>query len=53
MTPNYNVCITQQLDRKGNNNGSSIVAAAQQQLGGWDIRDTKLGDALLVAGSTN
>jgi myo-inositol-1-phosphate synthase len=64
MTPNYNGCITQ-LDRKGNNGSSSsssstpavgyqdvvkgLADASMAAVGGWDIRDTKLGDALLEA----
>lgn len=55
MTPNYNGCITQ-LDSRGVHGGvgyrnvvQGLATANTAAVGGWDIRPTKPGDALLQA----
>mmetsp|Transcript_14985 Transcript_14985/g.36515 ORF Transcript_14985/g.36515 Transcript_14985/m.36515 type:complete len:1046 (+) Transcript_14985:8-3145(+) len=55
MSPNYNGCITQ-LDQRGVHGGagyrdlvSGLADASMAAVGGWDIRPTKPGDALLEA----
>lgn len=54
MTANYNGCVTQ-LNQKGIHGGvgywdllrGQLTCANNAAVGGWDIRSTKLGDALL------
>ena len=55
MSPNYNGCITQ-LDQRGVHGGvgyrdlvKGLADASMAAVGGWDIRPTKVGDALLEA----
>jgi myo-inositol-1-phosphate synthase len=55
MSPNYNGCITQ-LDQRGVHGGvgyrdlvKGLADASMAAVGGWDIRPTKPGDALLEA----
>jgi myo-inositol-1-phosphate synthase len=55
MTPNYNGCITQ-LDQRGVHGGvgyrdmvQGLADASMAAVGGWDIRPTPPGDALLEA----
>jgi len=55
MSPNYNGCITQ-LDQRGVHGGvgyrnlvGGLADANLAAVGGWDIRSTKPGDALLQA----
>lgn len=57
MTPNYYGCITQ-LDQRGGGvgyrdkvlaGGGKLADASMAAVGGWDIRPTKPGDALLEA----
>jgi len=55
MSPNYYGCITQ-LDQRGAHGGvgfrdkvKGLADASMCAVGGWDIRPTKLGDALLEA----
>lgn len=55
MLPNYNGCITQ-LDQRGVHGGvgyrdlvKGLADASMAAVGGWDIRPTKPGDALLEA----
>jgi len=55
MSPNYYGCITQ-LDQRGVHGGvgyrdrlRGLADASKAAIGGWDIRPTKLGDALFEA----
>lgn len=58
MAPNYNGCITQ-LDSRGDHGGvgfrtgvlrnGKLADASMAAVGGWDVRPTSLGDALMEA----